>query len=128
MKKTNIIFWIVTGLFAAFMLSASIPDIMLTPDTKAFMAHLGYPDYFTVFIGVLKVLGVIAILVPGFPRIKEWAYAGFFFDLTGATYSLIARDGLMPQMAIMLLPLIFCGISYTYFHKRLKAAAGQASR
>jgi|SRR5579859_30807 len=124
MKKTNIIFWIITGLFAAFILFSSIPDILLTPEAKTFMGHLGYPDYFTVFIGVMKVLGIIAILVPGFPRVKEWAYAGLFFDLIGATYSLIARDGFQPPIVIMLLPLVFCGISYSYFHKRLKAVAG----
>ncbi|MBS1565233.1 MAG: DoxX family protein [Bacteroidetes bacterium] len=120
MKKTNIIFWVITGLFAAFMLFSSIPDILLTPEAKAFMGHLGYPDYFTVFIGVMKVLGIIAILVPGFPRVKEWAYAGLSFDLIGATYSVIAREGFQLPVVIMLLPLVLCGISYSYFHKRLK--------
>jgi hypothetical protein len=123
MKKTNTIFWIVTILFSAFMLFASIPDIMNSPDAKAFMSHLGYPVYFTPFIGVLKVLGIIAILVPGYPRITEWAYAGLFFDLIGATYSQIANDGFAPAVLFMLLPLIFWGISYAYFHKRLEQAA-----
>ncbi len=118
-KKTNIIFWIVTGLFSAFMLYSSIPEITLTDEAKKFMSHLGYTDYFTRFIGVAKVLGIIAILFPGYPRIKEWAYAGLFFDLAGATYSQIATDGFFPQVAIMLLPIIFLFVSYIYYHKRL---------
>jgi uncharacterized membrane protein YphA (DoxX/SURF4 family) len=122
MKRTNLIYWIVTGLFAAFMLFSSIPDVILSEEAKTFMNGLGYPDYFTRFIGVVKVLGVIAILVPGYPRIKEWAYAGFFFDLIGATYSQIASAGFMPQIAFMLIPIVLCTFSYIYFHKRLKEA------
>ena len=120
MRKTNLIFWIVTGLFSAFMLFSAIPDIMLTEEAKAFMQQLGYPDYFTVFIGIAKVLGIIAILIPGYPLIKEWAYAGLFFDLFGATYSQIAKYGFMLATTFMLLPLIFLFLSYTYYHKRLK--------
>ena len=91
MKKTNIIYWIFTGLFGAVMLLTSIPDILMVPDAVAFITKLGYPVYFAPFIGVAKVLGVIAILIPGFPRIKEWAYAGLAFDLIGAVYSIKAR-------------------------------------
>ena len=120
MKKNNIIFWVVTGLFSVFMLSSAIPDILMTAEAKTFMQHLGYPDYFTCFIGVAKVLGIIAILLPGFQRIKEWAYAGLFYDLFGATYSIIAKDGFMPPMLIMLLPIVFLFISYIYYHKREK--------
>src|SRR6185369_10727053 len=102
MKKTKIAFWIITGLFSAFMLFSSIPDILVVPDAKAFMNHLGYPDYIIPFLGVMKLLGIIAILIPGFPRIKEWAYAGLFFDLFGAVYSGIANDGFQPGMLIMI--------------------------
>ena len=123
MKRTNLIYWIVTGIFCLFMLFSSIPDIMLVPDAKTFMHHLGYPDYFTVLIGLLKVLGVIALLIPGYPRVKEWAYAGFFFDLTGAVYSQVASDGFMPQISFMLLPIAFWLVSYIYFHKRLQTTA-----
>lgn len=119
MKKTNIIFWVFTALFAAFMLITAIPDVMLAPEAKVFMSHLGYPDYFTRFIGILKILGAIALVIPGSSRIKEWAYAGFFFDMIGATYSQLATDGFMPPIFFMLLPLGFCAVSYVYFHKRL---------
>ncbi len=122
MKKTNIIFWIATGLFSVFMLFASIPDALVIPEAHEFMTHLGYPDYFTRLIGILKILGVIAILVPGYPRLKEWAYAGFFFDLAGATYSQIAADGFTPPVLFMLLPIGMMFVSYVYFHKRLEPA------
>src|SRR6185369_8423353 len=105
MKKTKIAFWIITGLFSAFMLFSSIPDILVVPEAKAFMNNLGYPTYIIPFLGLAKLLGIIAILIPGYPRIKEWAYAGLFFDLIGATYSALAHDGFQPQIAVMLLPI-----------------------
>ncbi|MBC7553449.1 MAG: DoxX family protein [Taibaiella sp.] len=70
MKKTNTIYWIITGIFAAFMFFTAIPDIINHPEATKFMSHLGYPPYFTPFIGVAKALGCIAILIPGFPRLN----------------------------------------------------------
>ena len=122
MKNTNIIYWIVTGLFAAFMLFSAIPDIMLTAEAKTFINALGYPDYFIHFIGVAKSLGAIAIVVPGFPRIKEWAYAGLFYDLFAATLSQLAVHGFQPGIFFMVLPIGFCIASYFLHHKRLKAS------
>lgn len=122
MKRTNIIFWIVTILFSAFMLFSASTEIINNADAKAFIHQLGYPDYFNPFIGVMKVLGVIAILIPGIPRLKEWAYAGFFFDLLGAAYSQIATYGFKPDVSFMLVFFIFWGISYAYFHKRINNA------
>ena len=121
MKKINIFYWIVTGLFSAFMLFSSIPDILNTPDAIAFMTHLGYPTYLTPFLGVAKVLGIIAILIPGYPRIKEWAYAGLAFDLIGAAYSVMAVE---PGPGALFM-LVFIGLafgSYFLYHKKLKAA------
>jgi hypothetical protein len=71
----------------------------------------------TSFHSFAKLLGVIAILVPGFPRLKEWAYAGLFYDLAGAVYSSLASAGFMPQMLIMILPISFLFISYFLYHK-----------
>ncbi|HLY72265.1 MAG TPA: DoxX family protein [Puia sp.] len=127
MKKNNIIYWIFTILFSAFMIYSSFNQIRNTPDAHAFMAHLGYPDYFSQFIGVMKVLGIIAILVPGFARLKEWAYAGLFFDLAGAAYSFIAVDGFNPGgLIFMLVVIIFLFVSYIYFHKRLNNSGSPA--
>src|SRR6187402_210637 len=107
MKKTNIFYWVFTGLFAFLMLGSAIPDILSQPVAiQGMHVELGYPTYFVPFIGVAQLLGVIAILVPGFPRIKEWAYAGLFFDLIGATYSIIAAGQPAGSWAFMILPLL----------------------
>jgi hypothetical protein len=91
------------------------------------MSHLGYPDYFSQFIGVMKVLGVIVILIPGFRRLKEWAYAGLFFDLVGAIYSFIAVDGFnIKDLLFMLIVIIFLFVSYFYFHKRMNNTGSRA--
>src|SRR3712207_4028746 len=106
MKKTKVLYWIFTGLFSAMMLGSAIPDIILDPiAVKGMHQDLGYPVYFIPFIGVAKVLGVIAILVPGFRTIKEWAYAGLIFDLIGATYSIIAAGAPVSAWLPMILPL-----------------------
>lgn len=120
MKKTKILYWIITGLFAAFMLFSAIPDALSTADAVKFMNHqLGYPNYIVPFLGIAKVLGVIAILIPGFKRITEWAYAGLFFDLTGATYSILATSGLQLSILFMVLPIIFLFLSYYLWHKKM---------
>ena len=87
MKKTKIIYWIFTGLMGAFMLLASIPDVLRVPQAVEMFSHLGYPAYLLPFIGVAKILGVVTVVVPYFRRLKEWAYAGLVIDLTGALYS-----------------------------------------
>ena len=118
MKKTKIIFWIITILFCGFMLYSAIPDIMVVPDAVTFVSgYLGYPKYFIPFIGIAKLLGVTAILIPGFLRIKEWAYAGLFFDLVGATYSVVSVDGLNASILFMVLPVVFLFTSYFLYHK-----------
>ncbi|MFM6924456.1 MAG: DoxX family protein [Ferruginibacter sp.] len=121
MKRTNLLYWIITGLFGAFMLFTAIPQILVNADAVSFMAALGYPHYFVLFIGIAKLLGVIGILVPGFPRVKEWAYAGLFFDLVGAAYSVTATVGLKADILFILLPIIFLFVSYYLYHKKLKA-------
>lgn len=123
MKNTNLLFWIFNGLFGTFMLFSAIPDILMVPDAVAFVStKLGYPSYIIPFLGVAKTLGVITILIPGYPRIKEWAYAGLFFDLLGATYSAICTEGFQPGLLFMVLPFGFLALSYRYYHKRLAAA------
>jgi hypothetical protein len=106
------------------MLFSSIPDIMKNTDAVALVTtHLGYPAYFIVFLGVAKLLGSIAILVPGFPRIKEWAYAGLTFDLIAALVSFIAVGDPPAKWAFMAVFLILPAGSYIFYHKKLKATA-----
>lgn len=120
MKRTKAYYWIFTSLFGAFMLFTSIPDILCNEDAIKFMnGLLQYPVYIIPFIGWAKVLGVVALLIPGFPKIKEWAYAGFAFDLIGATYSAIAVGGFMIQQTFMLLPIGLGAASYIFYHKKL---------
>jgi hypothetical protein len=76
-----------------------------------FVHILGYPPYFVTILGVWKVLGVIAILVPRFPRLKEWAYAGIFFDLTGAAASCAAVGGYGAYGFHIIAPLIIAGFA-----------------
>lgn len=87
MTKQTVGYWICTGLVAAAFLSGGVVDIMRPPQALEGMTHLGYPAYFMIILGVWKVLGGIAILAPGLPLLKEWAYAGMIFDLTGASAS-----------------------------------------
>jgi len=87
MKAGIWIGWAVTGLMAALMLLSAVPDVLRIPGALAVFGHLGYPPYLLVFLGTAKILGVAAVLAPGIPRLKEWAFAGLTFDLTGALYS-----------------------------------------
>lgn len=121
MKKTNIIYWIFTGLLAASTLMSAATAILKLPSTVDMIStHFGYPIYFIPFMGVAKLLGVIAILIPGFRRIKEWAYAGLTFDLIAALYSQIAIGDPPSKIMFMIIFFIILGFSYTYYHKKLK--------
>lgn len=129
MNKTtiNIIYWIATGLILAMMLFSAASSFMENPDGTKMLAAIGYRPYVLHLLAVAKLLGVIAILTPGFPRLKEWAYAGFMFDLIGATYSFYASGFAIKDWAFMpvLIAILVC--SYIFYHKRLKLK-GTASR
>lgn len=123
-KRNTILFWVFTGLFSAVMLMSTIPNILSSQEWVDVFNQLGYPLYLLPFLGVAKLLGIIALLIPGFPRIKEWAYAGLFFDLTGAVYSGLAVGGFDPLMLGMLVPFGLGTLSYIYHHKRLSQQKG----
>ena len=102
-QTKKVFYWISTG-FAAFALTAaSLTNLMRAPQIVATMSHLGYPSYVATILGAWKLLGVLAILAPGFPRLKEWAYAGFFFDLTGAAMSSAATGD---PLGVVVIPLV----------------------
>jgi uncharacterized membrane protein YphA (DoxX/SURF4 family) len=97
-------YWISTGLVGLDFLVGGAFQIARSPQAVQGFAHLGYPAYFVTLLGVWKLLGAIVLLVPGLPRLKEWAYAGIFFDVTAAVVSVVAvGDGWGPAM----LPLAF---------------------
>ena len=92
-KAKSIVYWITTVL-VAFSMSGGIAQLARVPGVvDGFVRVLGYPPYFVTILGFWKVAGAITILVPRFPRLKEWAYAGIFFDLTGAAASSAAVGG-----------------------------------
>jgi hypothetical protein len=112
------LYWIVTGLMAAFMLFASIPDILQIAQAVSIFGHLGYPSYLLPFLGTAKALGVLAVLLPGVPTLKEWAFAGLAFDVAGALYShLSVGDG--PEVwAPAVIGLLLVSASYAVFRLR----------
>ncbi|PPJ34141.1 hypothetical protein C5E45_02915 [Nocardia nova] len=84
-------YWATTVVTVFVLASGGVADLLHVGDTAAGMAELGYPAYVMTILGFWKVLGAMAILVPRFPLVKEWAYAGTFFDLTGAFASHVAH-------------------------------------
>ncbi len=107
MKAKLITYWVVTVVFCGFMAWSAYAYLTRAPKMVEAMTSLGYPDYFLTILGVAKLLGVLALLVPAFPRLKEWAYAGFAFDLIGAVWSHIAsgqqNESPMPALFFLLL-------------------------
>ena len=102
MKIQQWVGWIVTGLMAALMLMSAVPDLLRLSGAVDVFRHLGYPPYLLPFLGAAKMLGVAAILVPGMPKLKEWAFAGLLFDVTGALYSHVSvgdsKSGWLPAV------------------------------
>jgi uncharacterized membrane protein YphA (DoxX/SURF4 family) len=94
-KRSNVIFWSVTLLFAAPMALAGIAELIGLQAGVAILEQLGYPRYLLIFLGVAKLLGVAALLAGAYPRLKEWAYAGFTFTLLGACYSHLASGQIL---------------------------------
>jgi hypothetical protein len=90
MKLKLICYWVLTIIAAAELLVGAVWDLTHRPDVVQLVTQLGYPTYVLTILGFWKLLAVIAWLVPGFPKLKEWAYAGVFFETTGAAASHIA--------------------------------------
>jgi len=86
-KRKLIIYWVATGLMAFGMLASGIQQVLQTKQMVDIIVHLGYPLYFMTILGIWKIMGVIVILIPGFKLVKEWAYAGLLFTMTGALFS-----------------------------------------
>ena len=121
-KTNNLVYWISTIIFAALMIFSAIGGLKPTQQAiQLIHVALGYPVYFIQFISIAKLLGVIVILVPGQGRIKDWAYAGLFFDLAGAFYSGIAASGKFDPLILTMLIWIVPGIfSYYFWLKKIK--------
>jgi len=118
MKKINIFYWICTGILLAMVGIGSVFDAIAYPDSVKIVTGLGYPAYLVPFLGIAKLLAFVVILVPGYPRLKEWAYAGIAFDILGALYSNIFLGRPLSALIFILLPILLLAGSYLFYHKR----------
>jgi hypothetical protein len=107
MKGKVIAYWVCTVTVAFCIGSGGAAQALRVPQTVAGMTALGYPEHFVVLLGVWKVLGALTLLVPGLRLVKEWAYAGIFFDLTGAAVACAANAG---GAFHVIAPLAICGL------------------
>jgi hypothetical protein len=113
-KRKKIIYWIATIWLGLGMLSTGIVQLLQIKGEVEFILELGYPVYFLPLLGFWKILGVAAILIPRLPLLKEWAYAGFFFTMSGALFSHIAAGNTINEMLPPVLLLILTAISWYY--------------
>ncbi|HTF27924.1 MAG TPA: DoxX family protein [Flavitalea sp.] len=119
MKKINIYYWICTGILIPALGIGSVYGIISHPASLIQFTHLGYPGYLAPFLGVARILGLIAIFTPKYPRIREWAYAGLAFDVIGAIYSQIATGQPFMSLFFPLMDVLLLFGSYYLYHKRL---------
>ena len=113
-RRNKIIYWIATIWLAVGMISTGIVQLLKVKEEVDLFTHLGYPVYLLTILGVWKIFGVAALLVPKFPLLKEWVYAGFFFAMSGAVYSHIASGNPVNELFGPLLLLILTIVSW-YF-------------
>jgi uncharacterized membrane protein YphA (DoxX/SURF4 family) len=95
-RTRSIVYWVATALVVFELVLGGIWDVLRVPHVRAVFERLGYPLYFLVILGVWKLLGAVALVIPRFPRLKEWAYAGVVFSLTGALASHVAAGDIEP--------------------------------
>jgi hypothetical protein len=107
-----IAYWVATGLVAGPSLMAGAVDLFRLQPYFGVLLHLGYPAYFGSLLGVWKILGAVALLAPGYPRVKEWAYAGLFIDYTAAVVSYLAVHDGAAQLAGPIFSLAFLVASW----------------
>ena len=111
-KKKLVWYWIITVLLSFCIFFGGLAQAMQAKGVVQGFKPLGYPTYFISIIGVWKVLGIIAILIPKFPLLKEWAYAGIFFAMTGAVISHIASDDIKVQIIAPIVLAVFTVLSW----------------
>ncbi|MEI1278585.1 DoxX family protein [Leptospira venezuelensis] len=112
--RNKIIYWIATAWLSLGMVSTGIVQVIQMKEEADMFAHLGYPAYLMIIIGVWKLLGVIAVIVPKYPLVKEWAYAGFFFTMSGAAFSHFAAGDSAKEYFGPILLLVLTVVSW-YF-------------
>src|SRR5262245_17188785 len=127
MRTQSWLGWIVTGLMTALLLLSAAPDVLRVPGAQLVFNHLGYPPYLLLFLGTAKILGVVAVLLPGLPRIREWAFAGLTFDVTGALYSHLSVGDPPSAWTPAVIALVLVGGSYVAYRMRSRDLASESS-
>ena len=112
-KSSKIIYWIATVWLALGMVSTGAGQVFKATEGQGgaeMLLQLGYPVYLLTILGIWKFLGVVAVLIPKFPLLKEWAYAGFFFAMSGAAFSHVASghsvSAIFPSLLLLILTLV----------------------
>jgi len=113
-KRNKLIYWISTCWLALGMLSTGIVQLLHVQSETDFIVEMGYPIYFLTLLGIWKILGVVVLLAPKLPVLKEWAYAGFFFSMSGAVFSHLATGHSVKEILPPLLLVVLTAISW-YF-------------
>ena len=113
-KRNKIIYWIATIWLSLGMVSTGIVQFLKVKEEVDMFTHLGYPVYLLTILSIWKFLGVIAVLIPKFPLLKEWAYAGFFFAMSGAVFSHFAAGSGAKEFFGPLLLIVLTVVSW-YF-------------
>ena len=107
-NKRLVAYWVTTALLESELVLGGVWDVMQAPQVRGVVHRLGYPSYFLVVLGIWKLLGAVALAIPRFPRLKEWTYAGVFFNFTGAIASHLA-SGVIEVGALLYL-MVMTGI------------------
>jgi uncharacterized membrane protein YphA (DoxX/SURF4 family) len=130
MKTRTIAYWITTALVSLAFAAGGLADLSGAPEVMEGMKHLGYPAYVATILGVWKVLAPVALLAPRLPRLKEWAYAGIVFDLTGAaaSHAAVGDDAGKIVAPLILAALAAASWALRPEDRRLKAPEGEALR
>ena len=113
-KRNKIIYWVATIWLALGMTSTGIVQFLKMKEEVDLMTRLGYPIYFLTMLGIWKILGVVTVLIPKFPLLKEWAYAGFFFAMSGAVFSHLASGSAAAEYFGPILLIVLTVVSW-YF-------------
>jgi hypothetical protein len=119
MKRIRIFYWITTGIIVLLMTFSAISSLASPEKAVAFFQTMNMPSYLISFLSIAKLFGVIAILVPGYPRLKEWAYAGLTFDLIGAMYCNYAVGKPTVDWLPILIFIALAFASYFLYHKKV---------
>lgn len=126
-RKRTLIYWIATAWLSLGMVSSGVVQLIQMPEERAMMEHLGYKAYVLPLLGIWKLLGVLAILLPRLPLLKEWAYAGFFFAMSGAVVSHAALGDAASEFIGPVLLLVLTLLSWYFRPDNRKVVVNSAA-